>query len=173
MSVVEAKGSRKMNIYEIEVKRADGELQTLAEFSGRVLLIVNTASKCGFTGQYEGLQKLHEKYAAAGLAVLGFPCNQFLGQEPGSDAEIQQFCSLNYHVAFPVFAKIEVNGPNTHPLFVLLKREAGGLLGSGIKWNFTKFLVDRRGKVRERYAPVTAPEKLEADIERLLAEPGI
>lgn len=159
-----------MGLYEIELKKADGSAVALREYAGRVLLIVNTASKCGFSGQYEGLQKLHETYAAAGLSVLAFPCNQFLGQEPGSDEQIQQFCSLSHNVTFPVFAKLEVNGPGTHPLFALLKQEAGGWLGSAIKWNFTKFLVNRKGKVCGRYAPTTAPAKLASAIETLLAE---
>ena len=156
-------------LYDMEVRRADGTSTRLGEYAGKVLLIVNTASRCCFTGQYAGLQALHEKYAQEGLAVLAFPCNQFMGQEPGTDAEIQQFCSLTYNVSFPVFAKIEVNGPGTHPLFAYLKKEAGGWLGSAIKWNFTKFLIDRQGRVRERFAPTTPPEKLEPAILALLA----
>ena len=141
----------------------------LADFAGKVRLIVNTASKCGFTPQYEGLEKLHADLGSRGLAVLGFPCNQFGAQEPGDAAEIANFCSLTYAVDFPMFAKVEVNGPGTHPLFKYLKHEAKGLLGSeAIKWNFTKFLVDRAGTVVARFAPATKPEALRADIEKLL-----
>ena len=136
-----------------------------------MLLIVNTASKCGFTPQYQGLQKLHEEFAEQGLVVMGFPCNQFGSQEPGSAAEIQSFCQLNYHVSFPIFAKVEVNGEESDPLFVMLKRSAPGLLGTeAIKWNFTKFLVDRSGNVFQRYSPTTKPEELVADIEKLLGQ---
>jgi glutathione peroxidase len=134
-----------------------------------VLLIVNTASKCGFTPQYEGLEALHRKYAQRGLAVLAFPCNQFGAQEPGDAEEIANFCRLTYDVTFPVFAKVDVNGPAAAPLFQHLKQAAKGVLGSeAIKWNFTKFLVDRSGRVAARYAPTTKPEAIEADIERLL-----
>ncbi|WP_322058170.1 glutathione peroxidase [Paraburkholderia sp. J63] len=138
-------------------------------YAGKVMLIVNTASECGFTPQYQGLQKLHEQYAARGLAVLGFPCNQFGKQEPGDAAQIGAFCEKNFGVTFPVFEKIEVNGENAHPLYQWLKGEAPGLLGIGrIKWNFTKFLVDRNGKVVKRYAPATKPDAIAADIESLL-----
>jgi len=138
-------------------------------YVGKVMLIVNTASECGFTPQYQGLQKLHEQYAARGLAVLGFPCNQFGKQEPGDAAQIGAFCEKNFGVTFPVFEKIEVNGANAHPLYQWLKGEAPGLLGIGrIKWNFTKFLVDRSGKVVKRYAPATKPDAIAADIESLL-----
>jgi glutathione peroxidase len=134
-----------------------------------VLLIVNTASKCGFTPQYAGLEKLHEKYKDKGLAVLGFPCNQFGAQEPGNETEIQQFCQTSYDVKFPMFAKIDVNGANTHPVYRVLKKAAKGVLGTeGIKWNFTKFLVDRNGKVVDRYAPTTKPEDIAEVIEGLL-----
>ncbi|MEP7006005.1 MAG: glutathione peroxidase [Sphingomonas bacterium] len=156
-------------ITEMSVKAADGSVADLSAYAGKVLLIVNTASKCGFTPQYEGLEALHRKYADRGFEVLGFPCNQFGGQEPGDAAEIANFCSLTYDVTFPVFAKIDVNGDNADPLFERLKSDAPGLLGSkGIKWNFTKFLVDRSGKTVERYAPTTKPEDIEADIEKLL-----
>ena len=156
-------------ITEMSVKAADGSTADLSAFAGKVLLIVNTASKCGFTPQYEGLEALHRKYADRGFEVLGFPCNQFGGQEPGDAAEIANFCSLTYDVTFPVFAKIDVNGDNADPLFEKLKTDAPGLLGSkGIKWNFTKFLVDRSGKTVERYAPTTKPEDIRADIEKLL-----
>ena len=141
----------------------------LADYRGKVLLIVNTASKCGFTPQYEGLEKLHAELSGRGLAVLGFPCNQFGAQEPGSEAEIGEFCRLNYGVAFPVFAKIEVNGPGAHPLYVWLKSQAKGFFGtSSIKWNFTKFLVDRQGKVVRRYGSTTKPAAIRGAIEKLL-----
>jgi len=141
----------------------------LADYRGKVLLIVNTASKCGFTPQYEGLEKLHAELSGRGLAVLGFPCNQFGAQEPGSEAEIGEFCRLNYGVAFPVFAKIEVNGPGAHPLYVWLKSQAKGFFGTpSIKWNFTKFLVDRQGKVVRRYGSTTKPAAIRDAIEKLL-----
>jgi len=156
-------------ITEMSVKAADGSVADLSAYAGKVLLIVNTASKCGFTPQYEGLEALHRKYADRGFEVLGFPCNQFGGQEPGDAAEIANFCSLTYDVTFPVFAKIDVNGDKADPLFERLKSDAPGLLGSKrIKWNFTKFLVDRNGKTVERYAPTTKPGDIEADIEKLL-----
>ena len=156
-------------ITDFEVKAADGGTAALDTWRGKVLLIVNTASKCGFTPQYEGLEALHRKYAERGFEVLGFPCNQFGGQEPGDAAEIANFCSLTYDVTFPVFAKIEVNGPNADPLFERLKGDAPGLLGSkAIKWNFTKFLVDRDGQTVARYAPTTKPADMEGDIEKLL-----
>jgi glutathione peroxidase len=151
------------------VKGADGSDVDLSRYAGQVLLIVNTASKCGFTPQYEGLEALHRKYGDKGFEVLGFPCNQFGQQEPGDAAEIANFCSLTYDVTFPVFAKIDVNGDAADPLFRQLKNEAPGLMGTeGIKWNFTKFLVDRSGKVVGRYAPTTKPADIERDIEKLL-----
>lgn len=154
---------------EIPVRRADGTETTLAEHAGKVLLIVNTASKCGFTPQYAGLEELYRRYRERGFAVLGFPCNQFGAQEPGDAEEIANFCSLTYDVTFPVFAKIEVNGADAAPLFEHLKREAPGVLGSkAIKWNFTKFLVDREGNAVRRYAPTTAPGDIAEDIEALL-----
>ena len=141
----------------------------LARFRGQVLLVVNTASRCGFTPQYAGLERLHEDLSPRGFAVLGFPCNQFGAQEPGEAAEIAQFCETTFGVRFPMFAKVEVNGPGAHPLFKWLKREAKGLLGSQrIKWNFTKFLIDRDGSVVRRYAPNATPESIRPDIERLL-----
>ncbi|HBO6550693.1 TPA: glutathione peroxidase [Pseudomonas aeruginosa] len=146
-----------------------GEQKTLADFGGKALLVVNTASKCGFTPQYQGLEALWEKYRERGLVVLGFPCNQFGKQEPGDEGEISQFCELNYGVSFPLFRKIEVNGAGAHSLFVSLKKRAPGLLGSqGIKWNFTKFLIGRDGQVVKRYAPTTKPEELSSAIEALL-----
>ena len=156
---------------EFTVRMADGRETTLAPYEGRVLLVVNTASRCGFTPQYEGLEKLQRTFEAAGLSVVGFPCNQFANQEPGSDATIQDFCTSRYDVSFPVFGRIEVNGAGTHPFYAYLKAEKRGLLGSGaIKWNFTKFLVDRAGAVRERFAPSTTPDRIRPAIERLLAE---
>ncbi len=156
-------------ITEIPVKAADGSETDLSAYAGQVLLIVNTASKCGFTPQYAGLEQLHRSFQDSGFAVLGFPCNQFGAQEPGDAAEIASFCSLTYDVTFPVFAKVDVNGPEAAPLFRALKAAAPGLLGSqGIKWNFTKFLVDRSGAVVERYAPTTTPDAIAPEIEKLL-----
>ncbi|HET9500203.1 MAG TPA: glutathione peroxidase [Marmoricola sp.] len=148
----------------------DGREQPLSAYAGQVALVVNTASECGFTPQYEGLETLHEKYGDQGLVVLGFPCNQFGAQEPGTAEEISGFCERNYGVTFPMFDKIDVNGPDAHPLYDWLRQEKGGLLGDKIKWNFTKFLVGRDGKVIKRYAPTTAPEKLTGDIEQALAD---
>lgn len=157
------------DLYSIPVQASDGKQTTLADYEGKVLLIVNTASKCGFTPQYKGLEELHRNYKDRGLVVLGFPCNQFGQQEPGNDSEIQEFCTLNYGVSFPVYAKLDVNGSNAHPLFSHLKKAAPGILGTeGIKWNFTKFLVNRDGEVVNRYAPKDKPQELAADIEKLL-----
>jgi glutathione peroxidase len=156
------------SIYDFNATSLTGEDTPLKRFEGKVLLIVNTASACGFTPQYKGLEVLQQKYAARGFSVLGFPCNQFGRQEPGSAAEIGQFCSSNYAVSFPMFDKIDVNGDNAHPLYQYLKNEKSGLLGSSIKWNFTKFLIDRSGKVVGRHAPTTTPEQLTRDIEALL-----
>ena len=157
------------SIYEFSAQDIEGQDVSLDRYRGKVLLIVNTASKCGFTYQYEGLETLHEELSDRGLVVLGFPCNQFRAQEPGDEAEIASFCRLTYDVKFPMFAKIDVNGTDTHPLFAWLKRQKKGLFGSeSIKWNFTKFLVDRSGKVVKRYAPTTKPEAIRGDIERLL-----
>lgn len=156
-------------ITDLTVRGADDNPLSLDRWAGRVLLIVNTASKCGFTPQYEGLEALHRRFADRGFEVLAFPCNQFGAQEPGDAAEIANFCSLTYDVTFPVFAKIDVNGAAADPLFDRLKTAAPGVLGSkAIKWNFTKFLVDRSGQVVRRYAPTTKPEDLAADIEALL-----
>ncbi|MEK4032603.1 glutathione peroxidase [Methylocystis sp. IM3] len=158
-----------MTLYDIEVRAIDGATKSLRDYEGKTLLVVNVASKCGFTPQYKGLEALYRKYAGRGFVVLGFPCNQFGAQEPGSESEIASFCSTAYDVSFPMFAKIDVNGEQTHPLYKLLKREAPGLLGSeAIKWNFTKFLVDRSGKVVRRYAPTDTPQSLEKDIEAAL-----
>lgn len=160
-----------MSIYDFSATRIDGTLQSLADYRGKVLLIVNVASRCGFAPQYAGLEALYERYKDQGLVILGFPCNQFGFQEPGSEAEIQEFCTLNYGVSFPMFAKIDVNGPETHPLYAYLKAEQPGFLGSqAIKWNFTKFLVDRDGLVVRRYAPTDTPEYIERDVVELLHE---
>ena len=156
-------------IYDFNFELSSGKPQSLDALKGKVLLIVNTASKCGLTPQFEGLEQLYQKFAEQGLVVIGFPCNQFANQDPGSDEEIIEFCQLNYGVSFPMASKIEVNGNDTHPLFRFLKSEAKGLMGSSqIKWNFTKFLVDREGKVVERFAPTTKPKDLERAISRLL-----
>lgn len=156
-------------IYSFSAKDIKGQEVSMDDYRGKVLLIVNTASKCGFTPQFEGLQSLHDELGERGFEVLGFPCNQFMNQDPGNDDAISQFCSLNYGVSFPMFAKIEVNGDGTHPLFRFLKREAKGLMGSEkVKWNFTKFLVNREGQVVRRYAPTAKPADIRADIEKLL-----
>ncbi len=156
-------------VYDFAARTIDGQERSLRDYDGQVLVIVNTASKCGFTPQYQGLEALYQQFKDEGLNVLGFPCNQFGGQEPGGEAEIAEFCELNYGVSFPMFAKIDVNGSDAHPLFEFLKRRAPGLLGSrGIKWNFTKFLIDRTGQPVARYAPQTKPEELRDDIANLL-----
>ena len=156
-------------LYGLSAQTLAGAPVSLSDYAGKVLLIANTASKCGFTPQYAGLQKLHDKYHEQGLVVMGFPCNQFGHQEPGDSQEITRFCEANYGVSFPMFGKVEVNGAGAHPLFKHLKAAAPGLLGSeAIKWNFTKFLVDRGGAVFKRYAPQTSPEELQDDIEQLL-----
>ncbi|MGJ5208611.1 glutathione peroxidase [Bradyrhizobium sp. HKCCYLR20261] len=156
------------SIYDFTAAALTGEEVPLKRFEGQVLLIVNTASACGFTPQYRGLEALHRAYADRGFAVLGFPCNQFGAQEPGTAEEIGAFCSTKYDVTFPLFAKIDVNGTHAHPLYKFLKGEKTGLLGSAIKWNFTKFLVDRAGHVVSRHAPTTTPEALKKEIEALL-----
>ena len=157
------------NIYDFTAETLDGQPAPLAEWRDKVVLIVNTASKCGFTPQYEGLEALYRKYRDRGFVVLGFPCNQFGAQEPGDAAEIADFCSLTYDVDFPMMRKIDVNGPKAHPLYAYLKKAKKGLLGSeGIKWNFTKFLVDRKGEAVGRFAPTDTPQSLEGAIEALL-----
>ncbi|WP_372716333.1 glutathione peroxidase [Immundisolibacter sp.] len=157
------------DIYKVEAKQLDGAAVKLDQFNGKALLIVNTASKCGFTPQYEALEQVYRKFKDRGLEILGFPCNQFGKQEPGDAQEIATFCSTRYNVSFPMFEKIEVNGDGAHPLYRLLKAQAPGVLGSErIKWNFTKFLVGRDGQVLKRYAPATKPEKIESDIEAAL-----
>ena len=157
------------NVYDFTANSLDGKPVSLRDYAGKVLLIVNTASKCGFTPQYEGLEAMYQKYRDRGLAVLGFPCNQFGAQEPGTADEIGSFCQKNYGVSFPMFEKIDVNGEGAHPLYRWLKSSAKGLLGSeAIKWNFTKFLVDRHGNVVDRFAPTTKPEDLKSNVEALL-----
>ena len=153
------------DLYDIPLETIDGNKATMADYRNKVLLIVNTASRCGFTPQYAGLETLYRKYKDQGFVVLGFPCNQFGAQEPGEGVQIAEFCEKNYGVSFPMFAKVEVNGAQAHPIFAHLKREAPGLLGSEmIKWNFTKFLLDRAGKVVSRYAPTTTPDEIEQSI---------
>jgi glutathione peroxidase len=161
-------------VYDFSAPSLAGEPVALARFRGDVLLIVNTASKCGFTPQYEGLEALYQAHHARGFSVLGFPCNQFGGQEPGSADDIASFCSQNFNVSFPMFAKVDVNGGEAHPLYDYLKKQKPGLLGSqAIKWNFTKFLIDRTGKVIARHAPTTTPQALNAEIETLLKAPAV
>ena len=157
-----------MELYNISAKGTDDKDVSLSDYKGKVLLIVNTATGCGFTPQYKGLQELYDKYSEKGFVVLDFPCNQFANQAPGNDAEITSFCTLNYGTTFPRFAKVDVNGAETAPVFKYLKSAKGGLFGSAVKWNFTKFLVSSDGKVVKRYAPTVAPEKIEKDILALL-----
>jgi len=157
-----------MAVYDFTAKLGNGVEQSLGEYRGKALLIVNVASKCGFTPQYKGLQELYEQHQAQGFEILAFPCDQFGHQEPGTDAEIASFCDTRFGVTFPVFAKIEVNGTKAHPLYAWLKSQKGGLLGDGIKWNFTKFLLNREGVVTGRYAPTTKPAGLARDVEALL-----
>lgn len=157
-----------MKLSDFTVRAMDGEAVSLAAYEGDVVLVVNTASKCGFTPQFEGLEQLYTTYRDRGFTVLGFPCNQFASQDPGTNEEIEQFCQLNYGVTFPMFAKIDVNGDEEDPLYTWLKEEQSGLLGGAIKWNFTKFLIDRDGRVVKRFAPQTKPERLVDDIESIL-----
>jgi glutathione peroxidase len=162
------RGTGPHTLADFAARSIDGREIDLAAYAGQVVLIVNTASQCGFTPQYQGLQELHDRFAERGFAVLGFPCDQFGHQEPGDDAEISGFCERNFGVTFPLFSKIEVNGDDAHPLFRWLRSEKGGLLGDRIKWNFTKFLIGRDGAVIGRYAPTTKPERIAADIESAL-----
>lgn len=157
------------NIHQFEAELLDGKIKQFSDYQGKVILIVNTASKCGFTPQFAGLEKLYQKYNQQGLEVLGFPCNQFGGQDPGDNDQIGRFCTKNYGVTFPMFAKVDVKGPEAHVVFRYLTNNSKGVLGSGIKWNFTKFLIGKDGKVVNRYAPTTKPEALEEDIEKALA----
>src|SRR5690606_591111 len=160
-----------MSVYRFSARTITGEEKSLSDYEGRVLLIVNTASRCGFTPQYRELQELYETYRDRGLEILAFPCNQFANQEPGSEEEIQKFCETQYNVTFPLFSKVKVKGPDAHPLFKYLTESAPGLLGKAIKWTFTKFLVNRRGEVVKRYAPQTSPRRIARDIEEWLEKP--
>ena len=161
--------SQEKNVYSFQAKTLNGEEISLEKFQGKALLIVNVASKCGFTPQYKGLEEIYRKYKGQGFEILGFPCNQFGAQEPGDADEIKNFCSLTYDVSFPMFQKVDVNGENAHPLYKFLKKEEKGILGTeAIKWNFTKFLIDKKGNVVDRYAPQTKPEDLGKDIEKVL-----
>lgn len=157
-------------IYDFTAESMDGTSQAFSDYKDKVLLIVNTASKCGFTPQFEGLEELYQQYKEQGLVVIGFPCNQFGSQDPGTNDEIGAFCQKNYGVSFPMMAKVDVNGADAHPIFTWLKDQKGGLLTDGIKWNFTKFLIDSSGQVIDRYAPTTKPEAIKADIEQALAK---
>ncbi|WP_297428948.1 glutathione peroxidase [uncultured Acinetobacter sp.] len=156
------------NIYQFQAELLDGQEQSLSVYAGKVLLIVNTASKCGFTPQFSGLEKLYQQYKDQGLEILGFPCNQFGGQDPGSNSEIGAFCQKNYGVSFPMFAKVDVKGAEAHPVFRYLTNNSKGILGNGIKWNFTKFLIGRDGRIIQRFAPTTKPESLQEEIEKAL-----
>ncbi|MEC8339431.1 MAG: glutathione peroxidase [Nanoarchaeota archaeon] len=156
------------NFYSFKAKTLQGKEISMEEYKDKVVLIVNTASKCGLTPQYEGLEKLHKEYKDKGLVILGFPCNQFGNQEPGSEKDIQEGCLLNYGVSFQMFSKIDVNGEDEHPLYTYLKSQKKGIFGSKIKWNFTKFLIDKNGDVIKRFSPTTTPDKLEKDIQKLL-----
>ncbi|NNG77419.1 glutathione peroxidase [Acinetobacter sp. ANC 5380] len=158
------------NIYQFEAELLDGKNKSFADYEGKVLLIVNTASKCGFTPQFAGLEKLYEKYKDQGLEVLGFPCNQFGGQDPGSNEQIGAYCQKNYGVTFPMFSKVDVKGPEAHILFRYLTNNSKGILGNGIKWNFTKFLIGKDGKILNRFAPTTKPEDLESEVQAALAK---
>ena len=156
-------------IYDFQAELLEGEQKNLADYQGKVLLVVNTASQCGLTPQFEGLEKLYQDYQQQGLVILGFPCNQFANQDPSSNEEIGSFCQRNYGVSFPMFAKVDVNGSNAHPIYKYLTSEAKGILGSeSIKWNFTKFLINQKGEVIKRYSPTTKPEKISKDIQKLL-----
>ncbi|MCX7922605.1 MAG: glutathione peroxidase [Clostridia bacterium] len=157
-----------MNIYDFSIKSAEGQEIPMSNYKGKVLLVVNTASKCGFTPQYNELQKLYDQYDDRKFEILAFPCNQFMNQEPGNANEIANFCTLNYGVTFPVLSKIDVNGPNAHPLYKFLQEKSPGIFGKSIKWNFTKFLIDAKGNVVERFAPTTSPAKLKGRIEELI-----
>jgi len=157
-----------MDFYNLEADTLNGKTVSMKDFEGKAVLVVNTASKCGLTPQYEGLEKLYQEFRDEGLVILGFPCNQFGKQEPGSADEIQEFCQVNYGVSFPMFAKVDVNGSDAHPIFKYLKSKKGSLLGSSIKWNFTKFLIDREGRPVKRFAPTTQPHKMERAIRKVL-----
>ena len=163
-------GGEIMNIYGFNAKTIDGEEKSLREYENKVLLIVNTASKCGFTPQFKGLQELYNKYGNQNFEILGFPCDQFMHQEPGTNEEIKNFCEINFGVSFPLFEKIEVNGDEAHPIYKYLRKEQSGLLTDAIKWNFTKFLINSKGEVVKRYAPSAEPKELEKEIEELISQ---
>lgn len=156
------------SFYKLEAEDIKGQKVSMSDYQGKTVMVVNTASKCGFTPQYEGLEKLYQEYKNEGLVILGFPCNQFGSQEPGSEDDIQEFCQVNYGVSFPMFSKVDVNGANTHEVFQFLKSRLGGLLGSKIKWNFTKFVIDKEGVPVKRFAPTTKPESMEGYLKKLL-----
>lgn len=162
-----------MNVHQFTVRTIRGEEKSLADYQGQVLLIVNTATQCGFAPQFKGLQELHDTYKEQGFSVLGFPCNQFKDQEPGDDAQVEQACQINFGVSFPLFSKINVNGADAHPLYQYLKKQASGLLGSSIKWNFTKFLVDQQGNVIKRFSPTTSPSKIDIQVRKLLEKSAV
>ncbi|WP_261301929.1 glutathione peroxidase [Paenibacillus andongensis] len=162
-----------MNVHQFTARTIRGEEKSLADYQGQVLLIVNTATQCGFAPQFKGLQELHDTYKEQGFSVLGFPCNQFKDQEPGDDAQVEQTCQINFGVNFPLFSKINVNGADAHPLYQYLKKQASGLLGSSIKWNFTKFLVDQQGNVIKRFSPTTSPSKIDSQIRKLLEKSAV
>ena len=157
-----------MDFYTLEATKINGDVVSMSAYKGKTIIVVNTASKCGFTPQFEGLQKLYEKYKDQGLIILGFPCNQFGKQDPGKGEEIQEFCQINYGVTFPIFDKVDVNGSNTHPIFKYLKSHLSGFLGSRIKWNFTKFIIDKNGKPIKRFGPTTKPEDMESFVKFLM-----
>lgn len=157
-----------MGFYQLSATLNNGQEKSFEDYQGKVVLVVNTASKCGFTPQYQGLQELYQSYHEQGFEVIGFPCNQFMGQEPGSDQEIQDFCQVNYGVSFPITKKVDVNGADAHPVFKYLTKESRGIMGGAVKWNFTKFLIDRQGNVVKRFAPTTKPQELKPEIERCL-----
>lgn len=159
---------KEQGFYTLRAKDIKGQEISMSDYKGKTVMVVNTASKCGLTPQYKGLEELFQKYKDQGLVILGFPCNQFGNQEPGNEDDIQEFCQINYGVSFPMFAKIDVNGKNTHPVFRYLRTELGGLLGSQIKWNFTKFVIDKNGKPQKRFAPTTKPESMENYLKKLL-----
>lgn len=167
---IKAKDKKMRTIYSIEVETIDHEKIKLSDYKGKVILIVNVASKCGFTPQYKGLQEIYDKYKENGFVVLGFPSNQFGKQEPGTEEDIKEFCSVNYGVSFPMFSKIDVNGENEHPLYTFLKAERSGIITDAIKWNFTKFLIDKKGIPVKRYAPQASPQSISEDIEKYLSE---
>ena len=168
LTTVNSEDNMSENVYSFTVKDINGKDVSLADYKGKTILIVNVASKCGFTPQYKGLEELYVKFKDKGLVILGFPCNQFGKQEPGNSEEIKSFCQLNYGVSFPMFEKIDVNGDNAHPLYKYLVKAAPGMITDGIKWNFTKFLIDKDGKVVDRFAPQTTPESLTERIEKML-----